>query len=461
MAQPLPNSHLAQPPRATLPGEKVVLDAQAQPVEVVAHEQLPQEANRFLRWGGIVLLLFFGGFLIWAATAPLDSGVPAPGITIVESKRKTVAHLTGGIVKEILVKDMQEVREGQPLILLDDTYASAHYQSARKEYYALLAIKARLEAERQGAKVVTFPSELTAATELSDEAARQMAQQQALFASRRQALTSELRLYEEAAQTNEQNAMARKAQFQFLQEQLAGMRSLASEGYAARNTQLELERQAVELRNQIVLSERQAQEARLRAQARREDYRKEVETQLAETTKQLAIVEERLRAAKEELERTVIRAPASGYVNALAVHTVGGVIRPGEPLMEIIPKDEKLIFEVQVPPQHIERVHPGLIAEVQLANFHDLAGKVLEGIVTSVSADLVTDRMAGLGGQPVPPHYVARVELTKNGWATLGANRRLQPGMPVTVLVKTGERTFLQYLIKPIWERLHSAVKEP
>lgn len=288
-----------------------------------------------------------------------------------------------------------------------------------------------------------------------------MSQQQALFAARQQALAAELRVYEEAAQTNEANAAARKAQLKFLEEQLAGMRALASEGYAPRNTQFELERQALELRNQIVMAERQAQEARLRAKSRREEYRKEVETQLAEGTKQLAVVEERVRALKEELERTVIRAPASGYINALAIHMVGGVIRPGEPLMEIIPKDEKLVFEVQVPPQHIERVHPGLLAEVQLANFHDLAGKVLEGVVVSVSADLVVTPPQATGGQPVPPHYVARVELTENGWATLGPNRRLQPGMPATVLIKTGERTFLQYLIKPIWERLHSAVKEP
>ncbi len=438
--------------------EPLTLDADARPVEEVAHEVLPQEARRFLRLGFFILVLFFGGFLVWAVTAPLDAGVPAPGVTIVESKRKTVAHLTGGIVKAILVKDMAFVEEGQPLILLDDTTVSAQYQSALKEYYALLAAKARLEAERDGAKAVLFPEQLRQG---GSEAAVQMAQQQALFASRREALTAQLRVLEETARTAESNAAARSAQLTFLREQLQGMRDLAKEGYAPRNTQLELERQALELQNQIVLAQQQALDARLRAKSLREEYRKEVETQLAEVTKQLAVVEERVRALKEELERTVIRSPATGYVNALAVHTVGGVVRPGEPLMEIIPKDEKLVFEVQVPPHHIERVHPGLLAEVQLANFHDLAGKVLEGKVISVSADLVTDRTLTPNGQPLPPHYVARVELTEKGWQTLGPDRRLQPGMPVTVLIKTGERTFLQYLIKPVWERLQSAVKEP
>ncbi|WP_217125957.1 HlyD family type I secretion periplasmic adaptor subunit [Hydrogenophilus thiooxidans] len=438
----------------------IVLEANARPVETVAHEVLPDEATRFLRIGVWILLLFFGGFLVWAATAPLDAGVPAPGVTIVESKRKTVSHLTGGIVKAILVQDMTFVEAGQPLIILDDTTVSAQYQSALKEYAALLATKARLEAERSGAKAVTFPQTLYELGATGD-AAQQIAQQQALFRSRQEALAAQLRVLDETARTAEQNAAARTEQLQFLKEQLDGMRALAQEGYAPRNTQLELERQALELQNQITLAKQQAKDARLRAQSLQEEYRKEVETHLAEVTKQLAVVEERVRALKEELERTVIRAPVAGYVNALAVHTVGGVVRPGEPLLEIIPKDEKLVFEVQVPPHHIERVHPGLLAEVQLANFHDLAGKVLEGRVISVSADLVTDRTLALGSQPLPPHYLARVELTENGWQTLGPNRHLQPGMPVTVLIKTGERTFLQYLIKPIWERLHSAVKEP
>ncbi|MCX7946730.1 MAG: HlyD family type I secretion periplasmic adaptor subunit [Hydrogenophilus sp.] len=438
----------------------LVLEAEARTVEVVAHEVLPSEANRFLRWGGLILLIFFGGFVVWAVTAPLDSGVPAPGITIVESKRKTVSHLTGGIVKEILVQDMQEVVEGQPLIVLDSTMTSAQYQSALKEYYALLATQARLEAEGRGASAVSFRRELLEAGD-EGEARLQVERQRALFLSRRQTLASELRLLEEMARTYEQDAAAKSAQLRLLQEQLRGMRALASEGYAPRNTQLELERQTLDLAARIETAQRQAQDARLRARLRQEEYRKEVETQLAEVTKQVVLLEERLAALKAELERTVIRSPASGFVNALAVHTVGGVVRPGEPLMEIVPKDERLVFEVQVAPQYIERVRPGQEAEVQLANFHDLSGMALDARVISVSADLVFDRAAAAAGQPTMAHYLARVELTEKGMALLGPNRKLQPGMPATVLIKTGERTFLEYLIKPIWERLHTAVKEP
>ncbi len=451
-----------RPPQALPdPVQRPLLEAGAEPAsESVAHEVLPRQAKRFLYLGLILLLVFLGVFLAWAALAPLDAGVPAPGVTIVETKRKTVAHLTGGIVREILVTDMQYVEEGQPLIVLDPTTATAQYQSALKEYYALLAAKARLEAERREAGGVAFPRELMEAGD-EGEAGSQIRLHQALFAARRQALGAELRVLEEAASTYASEAAARREQLKLLEEQLAGMRGLAGEGYAPRNTLLELERQALELRSRIDLLERQAHEARLRMRLRRDDYRKEVEGQLAEVSKQAAIVGERVAALKEELERTTIRSPATGYINALAVHTVGGVVRPGEPLMEIVPKHERLIFEVQIPPHHIDRVHAGQLADIQLANFHDLSGATLEGRVLSVSADLVVDRTPLGGAGQVPPHYVAQIELTERGKETLGPRRTLQAGMPVTVLIKTGERTFLEYLLKPITERLHTAIKEP
>lgn len=443
------------------PSQAATIEGRIEPAsETVAHEVLPREARRVLRLGLLILLIFFGVFMAWAALAPLDAGVPAPGVTIVESKRKTVAHLTGGIVREILVIDMQYVEEGQPLIVLDTTTASAQYQSALKEYYALMAVKARLEAERNDTGVISFPRELLDAGDQGDAGTHRQLQQ-ALFTARRQALAAELRVLEETVSTYATEAAARREQLKLLEEQLTGMRGLAGEGYAPRNTLLEIERQALELRSRIELLERQAQDVRLRMRLRRNDYRKEVETQLAEVSKQATIFGERVAALKEELDRNTVRSPATGYINALAVHTVGGVVRPGEPLMEIVPKDERLVFEVQIPSHHIDRVHAGQMADIQLANFYDLAGVTLEGKVLSVSADLVVDRAAPVGGAQVPPHYLARIELTDRGLATLGPRRSLQAGMQVTVLIKTGERTFFEYLLKPITERLHTAVKEP
>lgn len=420
----------------------------------VAEEHLPHEAKRFLRVGVWILVLLVGGFFAWAAFAPLDAGVPAQGVTIVESKRKTVAHLTGGVVKEILVRDMQFVHAGDPLVVLDETTASAQYESANKEYLSLLAMKARLEAERADASTIRFPEELIEAAKTDPEAARQMALQRDLFAARRSALASDLRVFEEQVRTYSQDAASKREQLTLLQEQLKGIRSLAAEGYAPQSQRLDLERQALDLQARLDFSSRQADEARLRAAQRREEYRKEVESQLAEVAKQVAVLDEKRRALREDLSRTVIKAPVDGYVNALAVHTVGGVVRPGEPLMEIIPADERLEFEVRVPAHLIEHVHPGLKADVMLQNFSKELPHPLEGEVVSVSADLVVDKDPN-----VPPHYLARVRLTDRGRETLG-NRLLQPGMPVSVVIKTGERTFLQYMVDPLLRRFHLALTE-
>jgi len=417
-------------------------------------ERLPREAKRFLYLGIWLILVLVGGFFVWAAFAPLDAGVPAPGVTIVESKRKTVAHFAGGIVQEILVRDMQFVHAGDPLVVLDGTTASAQYESINKEYLSLLAMKSRLEAERTGSNDIRFAPELLGAAKTDSEAARQMVLQRDLFMARRSSLASDIRVLEEQERTYREDAAARRVQLALLKEQLEGIRALAADGYAPRAQRLELERQALDLQARLDLSLRQAEDARLRAVQRREEYRKEVESQLAEVAKQVAVLDEKRRALREELARTVIRAPVDGHVNALAVHTVGGVVRPGEPLMEIIPADERLEFEVKVPAHLVEHVHPGMKADVMLQNFSKELPHPVEGEVVSVSADLVTDR-----DPSSPPHYVARVRLTERGRQDLGG-RPLQPGMPVSVVIRTGERTFLQYLADPLLRRFHQALTE-
>lgn len=418
-----------------------------------AEERLPREARRFLRLGIAFLLIVVGGFVFWAAWAPLDAGVPAPGVAIVESHRKTVAHLTGGIVKEIHVRDTQAVAAGMPLLMLDATTATAEYQAALKEYYAVLAARARLDAERGNARRVAFPEALVNAR-LDGDAARQMAAQLNLFHARRAALAGEIRVLAAASRTYEQDARSKAAQLRLLREQLDGLRALAGEGYVARNAQLDLERQVLDLEGRIDLARNQAEDARLRSSQREEDFLREVETELADAQRKLSVLAERVTNLRFELERTVIRAPVDGHVNALAIHTVGGVVRPAEPLMEVIPKDEKLIFEVKVATHLVDLVHVGLLADVQMENFHDQPGVVIEGRVISVSADLVTDRNPQL-----PPYYVVRVELTEQGRNTLG-KRQLQPGMHVSALIKTGERSFLEYLMRPLLRGLHEAMKE-
>lgn len=413
----------------------------------------PQELGRYTRFGLLLLVVGFGGFMLWALLAPLDSGVPAPGTAVVASQRKTVAHLKGGVVKRIHVREAQHVHEGDPLVTLDDTQIGADYRATLKTYYALLAEKARLEAEQRDADTVVFPKALGEAGE-ADDAERQRRLQEELFYTRRRALQGELDLLQAQLETFRSQARSAEAQWRFLRQQLEGMRRLAKEGYAARNRQLELERQALELRNQMEVARRQAQETALRMQQTRKDYRKEVETRLAEVSRQLATTAEQLKALKDELDHTVIRAPVSGFVNNLQVHTVGGVIRPGEPLMEIIPENERLLFDVRVPPHLIDRVHPGLAADILIQAFISKPQFILEGRVVAVSADIIQP-----DNPNQPPYYLARVEVTPKGMQKL-EGLRLQPGMPATVTIKTGEQTLMQYLLRPLKKRLHTALTE-
>lgn len=424
--------------------------------EHVAHAEhhLPKEAHRFMRIGLLMLLILFGGFAFWAATMPLDAGVPAPGTVIVKGKPKVISHLYGGTVKAIHVQDLQPVKQGDVLIELDDTQARAEYESLLKQYVAALAEKARLEAEQKGQDHINFPAELKRYGKAGD-ADIQMAHQQALFASRRAALQAKLNVYRQTAQSAQADAQSKQAQLQLIEEQLKGMKSLTEEGYAPKDKYLDLQRHALELRNAIERAEAQAQDARLRAQNERQQAHKEVATQLAETSQKVAVLREKLAAAQDKLKQMVIRAPVSGRINALNVHTIGSAIRPGEPLMEIIPQGAPLVIEVHVPSNMIDRVKPGQKADVQLQNYAKDAPVAIEGEVVSVSPDLVKTK-----DPKTPPYYIAYVVLTKKGRKELGEDKPLMPGMPASVVIKTGERTLLEYIVHPLLRRLHMALTE-
>lgn len=413
----------------------------------------PSETGYFIFLGIVFLLFGFGGFVYWASTAPLDEGIPAPGVVSVESKRKTVAHLTGGIVKEILAREAQLVEEGAPLIRLDDTTTRANYESALQTFYAMKATEARLIAEQIGAGSVSFPPELTRPP-VHPLAAQHMSTQRNLFAARRAALASDLAVFEETAATYEAQAKGFDEQLDFLKQELAGLRELAKEGYAPRNQQLDVERQFSELASNALRARRTAGETKLRAIQRRQEYRQEVESNLADTQREAGSAVERVTALREELSRIEIRSPVRGYVTGLAAHTIGGVVTPGMKLMDIIPADEKLVFEVRVPSHLVDRVHAGLIANINLNNFPNDPQMVIEGTVTSVSADLITDPNPNM-----PPYYLSFVEVTPKGMHRLG-NHQLQAGMPAEVVIKTGERTLLTYLLKPLMRRVNTALKE-
>ena len=418
------------------------------------------------RIGLWALLIGFGGFLLWAALAPLDEGVPAQGTVAIDTKRKAVQHLSGGIVEEVLVGEGDEVKEGQLLIKLDSAVARSNHEAVRQRYLGLRAMQGRLLAEQAGQTSITFHPDLVAAS--SDPLIRQQMQnQEQLFMTRRSLLRSDLQSIEENIQGQEGLLQSYKSmlenrnnQLRLINEELGQLRGLVKEGYAPRNRQLEMERMVSDVNNAMadlqgntVRALRTIGELRQRALSRKQEHRKEVETQLADVSREVLSDNEKLYSVANDLERTEIKAPASGQVVGLAVQTVGGVVQPGQKLMDIVPKGAPLLLEAHVAPHLIDRVHTDLPVDVRFSSFANSPQLVVDGRVVSISADLLTEPQTNV------PYYLARVQVTPDGLKHLG-KRQLQAGMPVEVIFKTGERSMLTYLLHPLTKRMAASMTE-
>lgn len=408
----------------------------------------------------------FGGFLLWAAFAPLDEGVPSQGHVAIDTKRKSVQHLSGGIIKEVLVGEGDNVKEGQLLIKLDDAAAKANFEAVRQRYLGLRAMQGRLLAEQAGLSAISFHPDLVAAA--GDPLIKQqMMNQEQLLRSRKAALQADLQAIQESIQGQQGLTVAyegmmvsRRNQYSLLNEELVNTRDLVRDGYIPRNRQLELERQVsesttsmTELQGNTVRSRSSMAESRQRAIARQQEYRKEVETQLADVTRDVLSDAGKFLALQDDLTRTEIRSPAAGQVVALAAQTIGGVIGPGQKVLDVVPANEALLLETRVLPQLIDSVHAGMPVDVRFNAFAHSPQLVVQGKLVSVSGDLLTDPQTGVG------YYLARVTLTAEGLSKLG-KRQMQPGMPVEVVLRTGERSMLTYLLHPLTKRIAASMNE-
>lgn len=424
------------------------------------------DLGRAGRIGLWALGIGFGGFLLWAALAPLDEGVPSQGHVAIDTKRKSVQHLTGGIIKEVLVGEGDQVKEGQLLIRLDDAAAKANFESIRQRYLGLRAMQGRLLAEQAGQKLITFHPDLAAAA--SDPLIKQqMLNQEQLFRSRKAALQADLQSIQESIQGQQGMSLAyegmmasRRNQLSLLNEELTNTRGLVQEGYVPRNRQLELERQVsessasmAEIQGNTVRVRSSIAELRQRAIARQQEYRKEVETQLADVTREALGDAGKFLALQDDLMRTEIRSPADGQVVALAAQSVGGVIGPGQKVLDVVPANESLLIETRVLPHLIDRVHAGMLVDVRFSSFAHSPQLVVQGKLVSVSGDLLTDPQTGAG------YYLSRVAVTPEGLKKLG-KRQMQPGMPVEVVFRTGERSLLTYLLHPLTKRIAASMNE-
>jgi protease secretion system membrane fusion protein len=435
------------------------------------NNDLQVDTNSPIKWGIGVLIIGFGSFLLWAALAPLDEGVPAEGIVSIDTKRKLVQHLSGGIVKDVRVKEGQLVKTGDVLLTLDSVAAKARYEEVRQKYIGERALENRLSAEQSGAKSIQFHEDLLKMD--GDALAQQhMLNQEMLLNSRRSALNADLQSIEESihgqeAQIAGQTSVieSRKSQLALINEQLTGIRELAQEGYAPKNQQRDLELKMAQITGDIADSQSNLLKAKhaiaelkQRALLRKGEYRKEVDTQMSQVRMEVDVNADKLKSLTDDLNRTEIRSPVDGQVVGLQFQTLGSVIQPGQKILEVVPLDEGLLLEVKVAPHLIDRVHAGQAADIRFSSFANSPQLAVEGQVQSISKDLLTEPNMS-PSQPGASHYLARVTVTPKGLKTLGG-RTLQSGMPTQVIIKTGERTLLTYLLHPFTKRLAASLKE-
>ena len=427
---------------------------------------LQLDDTRYSRLGWLLMLGGFLGFLGWAALAPLDKGVAVSGKVMVSGHRKVVQHPSGGIVERIDVRDGDKVVAGQVLIRLKETPLLGQAQSLRSQFYGSLASEARLNAERDGALEVSFPTELRTLA-AAPEVASNLALQRQLFDSRRQALLLDQQgIHESIAGAEAQLRGVRDSQASkvlqrtALTEQLQGLRELAREGFIPRNRLLDSERVYAQVLGSISEDygrigqlQRQVLEMRLKIRQLAEEYQKEVRTQLADTRVRTEDLRNRLASAEFELANSQLRAPVAGIVVGLDVFTEGGVIKPGQALMEIVPQEEPLLVEARVPVELADKVHPGLPVELMFSAFSQSTTPRVAGEVTLVSADRQVDERTD------EPYYTLRAQVSEQGMAQL-AGLQIRPGMPVEAFVRTGERSMLNYLFKPLLDRTHMALVE-
>ena len=438
------------------------------PPQVPPHPLLDRPAPKTrvpMLVGLFTSIVFVGGFALWSALAPLAEASIAPGVIRVEGTRRTVSHLEGGIVREILVRDGSKVKSGDIMMRLDMIQADISLETQRAQRWALLAQDARLNAEIGQKREITFPADLLAS--MDPRAMEAVTGQRALFLARQAAINSQLQVLE--ARVDQQTAVISGARGQLVatQRQLALIRqeesmrrSLVQQGLArlpdllaVQRSMAGLEGSLIDLTGQIDRAQASIAEARKQMQQTIDQRLQEAGTDLRDVRGKLSETEERLRAASDIVTRRDIVAPEDGTIVNLRQFTLGGVIKPGDPIMDLVPDGDRLVAEVNVQPNDIDTVYPGLVAEVRLPAFKQRLVPYLHGHVTWVAADVTTN------DQTRQQYYRAFIAIDPDQLAAL-PNVFLTPGMPVEGHIKIGERSFFRYITQPIRDSFQRSFRE-
>ncbi len=424
------------------------------------------DARHVIGVGVVAAAVLTASFLGWAGFAPLDSAMLAPGVVVVESHRKAIQHLEGGIVKNVLVTEGETVSAGQALMELDDTQARANLDVMQGQSDSLSAAEARLIAERDGAASVSFP--LALAERASDpKVSEAIRGEQGNFRSRRDSLTKQVAILTARTQENARSIEGLKSEQAALDKQIALIgretalvQGLVEKGFEALPRLLALQRQGAELegqRGQVAEKIAQVQvntgETELQIVSLRNQTLSDVLKDLRDVQTRRFELTDKIQAARDVLNRVSITTPVEGRVVGLAIHTQGAVIKPGDTLMEIVPDNDALEVEAHVRPEDVNDVQVGLPAKINLTAFKQRRLPLITGTVTGLSADRLVDQRTG------QPYFNAQVSVDSSSWKDF-PEVHLIPGMPVEVAVETGSRTALEYLFAPIQSVLRRGMRE-
>ena len=410
-----------------------------------------------------------GFFIIWGGFAPLDSAAIAEGVITVSGNHKTIQHLEGGVIEKTLVSDGEFVKEGEVLMILNSSKPRAELQIVTSQLNFATAVQARLSAELNNSDKIYWDDETF---DFSDQRIDQIIKtQNKIFESQTAELKGQLAVLDERiAQKNEENIGLAKqlksveSQLASTQEELTSTENLQKKGLALKTKVYELKRlhdeligKEAQIRAAIATNREVIAESKLQKINTEHKFQTELAKEIKENHSHLLDYTERYNSAKDVLDRTIIKAPVSGIVTSLQYHTIGGVVQSGSKILDIVPQDVKLIVEAKVHTQDIDSIYPGLTAKIQLGAYKSRLVPRIDGKVIYVSADKLTDQTSG--GQSMP-YYLARIEVDEKQIASLTLDVKLYPGMPATVFIVKGERTFLQYLISPIRDSFFKAFKE-
>jgi epimerase transport system membrane fusion protein len=405
------------------------------------------------RLGLALLVVVFGFFGIWATLAPLDGAAFALGTVTVKSYKKIVQHLEGGIVADILAQDGDRVESGDPLLILDDTQAKTSLEIVNSQFVALKMKEARLIAERDGEETVSYPTQLALS---SANAAREVEAQDEVFYARKATHDGRIQILEQRVEQLRSQVVGLEAQrktkvmlAQSFEEELSDNQILLDQGFSEKTQLRQTERnfatysgEAAELSATIAATEVQIGETLLQILQQQSEFQNEVVAELSDIQTAIKDSEERLTALRDVMSRTIIRAPDSGLVLGMLVHTIGGVIAPGSAIAQIVPESDDLVIQASVNPIDIDRVSEGQEARIRFSTFGSRAPTIF-GTLISLSADAIPDEATGAS------YYLARVQVNPDSLEELG-DMALLPGMPAEVYINTGSRTLLQYLFKPL-----------